>query len=216
MSAKKKTVITAQDILAKFMEYVLDKGRWPVSVYQFCKEAGFKEDEFYAHYGSVRAIKSSVWTFFYDHTAELLSGNKDYQDYNAKEKMLSFFYTFFELLGRNRSYMLFTLESARMEEKTRQLSGLRKRLKNFAKELIEEGNDQKSKFGQRNTTVFSEGAWWHFLFILKFWIDDDSAGFEKTDIAIEKSVNTVFELFENTPLDSVIDFGKFLFQEKFA
>ena len=38
MSAKKKTVITAQDILAKFMEYVLDKGRWPVSVYQFCKE----------------------------------------------------------------------------------------------------------------------------------------------------------------------------------
>ena len=130
--------------------------------------------------------------------------------------MLSFFYTFFELLGRNRSYMLFTLESARMEEKTMQLSGLRKRVKNFAKELIEEGNDQKSKFGQRNTTVFSEGAWWHFLFILKFWIDDDSAGFEKTDIAIEKSVNTVFELFENTPLDSVIDFGKFLFQEKFA
>ena len=53
------------------------------------------------------------------------------------------------------------------------------------------------------------------LFLLKFWMDDSSPSFEKTDMAIEKSVQTVFELFDNTPLDSVIDFGKFLWNEKF-
>lgn len=216
MSAKKKTASTAQDILSKFMVNVLENGRWPASVYQFCKEAELEEDEFYSHYGSIRGIKNAVWTFFYDHTAELLSKNKEYQNYNSKEKLLSFFYTFFELLGRNRSYILFSLESDGMQEKTMQLRDLRKRVRNFAKELIEEGNEQKSRLNQRNTTIFSEGAWWQFLFLLKFWVDDDSPGFEKTDLAIEKSVNTVFELFESTPLDSVIDFGKFLFQEKFA
>ncbi len=46
-------------------------------------------------------------------------------------------------------------------------------------------------------------------------MEDSSPSFEKTDMAIEKSVQTVFELFDNTPLDSVIDFGKFLWNEKF-
>ena len=31
---------------------------------------------------------------------------------------------------------------------------------------------------------------------MRFWIEDRSAGFEKTDIAIEKSVRSVFDLFD--------------------
>ena len=62
--------------------------------------------------------------------------------------------------------------------------------------------------------MFSEGAWIQFMFLLKFWIDDNSAEFEKTDVAIEKSVNTIFDVFDNTPLEQVIDFGKFLFKER--
>ena len=49
---------------------------------------------------------------------------------------------------------------------------------------------------------------------MRFWIEDRSPGFEKTDIAIEKSVRSVFDLFDNTPLDSIVDFGKFLWEEK--
>lgn len=55
-----------------------------------------------------------------------------------------------------------------------------------------------------------------FLFLLKFWIDDQSPAFEKTDVAIEKSVTVIFDVFETTPLDSILDFGKFLVQDKFA
>jgi len=49
---------------------------------------------------------------------------------------------------------------------------------------------------------------------MKFWIEDDSAGFEKTDILIEKSINTSFALMDNTVLKSVFDLGKFLYKEK--
>jgi len=45
-------------------------------------------------------------------------------------------------------------------------------------------------------------------------LDDESAGFQKTDVAIEKSVNTVFDVFDNTPLENILDFGKFLWKEK--
>jgi hypothetical protein len=49
---------------------------------------------------------------------------------------------------------------------------------------------------------------------LKFWLDDSSPAFEKTDIYIEKSVKATFELMNIAPIDSLIDFGKFLFKEK--
>jgi hypothetical protein len=52
------------------------------------------------------------------------------------------------------------------------------------------------------------------MITLKFWLDDTSASFEKTDIFIEKSVNTSFDILNIAPIKSVIDFGKFIFKEK--
>jgi len=57
-------------------------------------------------------------------------------------------------------------------------------------------------------------AWTQFLFTLKFWLEDTSIGFEKTDLFIEKSVNASFDLMNMTPLENIIDFGKFFFKEK--
>jgi len=45
-------------------------------------------------------------------------------------------------------------------------------------------------------------------------MEDSSPSFEKTDIYIEKSVKVSFELIDITPIDSLIDFGKFIFKEK--
>ena len=82
---------------------------------------------------------------------------------------------------------------------------------------MQEDNEEKQlKILQKNETVFSEGAWIQTMFLIKFWMDDNSAEFEKTDVAIEKSVNTIFDVFDNTPFERVIDFGKFLFKERMA
>ncbi len=206
-----------EEIISRFMEYVLENGMLPPTVYKFCKESGIEEEDFYAHFGSLKGIMRSIWVSFYDKTEQLLQKNKDYASFGNKDKLLSFFYTFFELLTLNRSYVLFTLEHGKLSHKAEQFKELRRRIKDYAEELIEDANSNKSsRLGQRSPAIFSEGTWWHFMFLLKFWTDDDSAGFEKTDIAIEKSVTTVFDLFENTPLDSIIDFGKFLYKEKMA
>jgi hypothetical protein len=54
----------------------------------------------------------------------------------------------------------------------------------------------------------------HLGFLLLFWRDDESAGFEKTDAAIEKSVNLAFDLIGKGAVDSAFDFAKFLYQAK--
>jgi hypothetical protein len=52
------------------------------------------------------------------------------------------------------------------------------------------------------------------LFVTDFWLKDKSPGFEKTDEAIERSLNLAFDLMGKSPLDSMLEFGKFLFQNK--
>jgi len=62
--------------------------------------------------------------------------------------------------------------------------------------------------------IMEEGIWVQFLFILHFWVHDTSPNFEKTDIIIEKSVVTSFDLMNTKPLESLVDLGKFLWKER--
>jgi hypothetical protein len=80
--------------------------------------------------------------------------------------------------------------------------------------MTDEVRTQYEKLQNIQEKSIQESAWIQFLITLKFWLDDDSAAFEKTDIFIEKSVKASFELMNIAPLESLIDFGKFLFKEK--
>ena len=219
MAAKTKTKKVTEDvIIAMYMDYVLEHEIVPKSVYKFCKVNDIDESMFYQYFGSVAGIQKAIWNAFYSNTEALITKNKDYDSFSNKDKMLTFFFSFFELLTLNRSYVLFAMNTeSNLMKNMEQLKGLRKHVKSFASELIEDGNATKNlKITKHNPRLFSEGAWVQLLFILKFWMDDDSPGFEKTDVAIEKSIHTAFDVFDNTPLDNIIDFGKFLFKEKLA
>jgi hypothetical protein len=217
-SKKSKAASQEEQIITAYMSYVLEHEKFPSSVYKFCKQIELTEDVFYKHFGSLESVQKNIWKVFFNNAMALVQKNKDYEQYANKEKMLSFFFTFFEVLTLNRSYVLFTFSEFGFSARGMgQLKGLRRLIKEFASELIEEGNETKAfKISRHNPALFSEGAWLQCLFLLKFWSEDSSPGFEKTDVAIEKSVTTIFDVFDNTPLDSILDFGKFLYKENRA
>ena len=206
-----------QKIYDAYSTQVLEHEKEPKSVYLFCKKNKIEETDFYKSFASLEDIKESIFSKFFDNAYMLISKEKGFDAQVPKEKLLSFYFTFFEVLLINRSYVLFILSNSRDKmQKLSSLRRLRNSFKQFASGLIEQGNTSKQSILTKHPElIFSEGAWLQLLFLLKFWMDDSSPSFEKTDMAIEKSVQTVFELFDNTPLDSVIDFGKFLWNEKF-
>ncbi len=205
-------------LISLYMDYVLEQERMPGTVYKFCKDNNITEEEFYNFYGSFDGLKKGVWNKFYENTMGLMTESPEYETFTTREKLLTFYYTFFELLTANRSYVLFSLaENKEMMKNLDQLKGLRRKVKSFATELVRQGNQEKSKnILKQSETIFSEATWIQMLFIIKFWMDDNSAQFESTDVVIEKSVNTVFEVFDNTPLERILDLGKFLWKEKMA
>ncbi len=209
-----KDQISKGELIRIYMEHVLEHG-FPKSVYDFAKKNNFSEADFYNFYGSLDSIKKAIWIAFYEHVETLIYKNEAFNSYNNREKLLTFYFTFFEMLTANRSYVLLTLDAnGNKLENLKQLASLRNKIIEFGKTIIGAINEEQPiKFLKKPEAIVTEAIWVQFLFLLKFWIKDESQGFEKTDVAIEKSVHTVFDIFDNTPLNSIIDFGKFLWKE---
>jgi len=214
--ATKKQTITKDDIVSKYMDEVLENGRKPKSVYHFAKENDFTEAEFYAFFGTLEGLEKEIFRLFLVNTIDLLHKNADYQEYDMKNKMLSFYFTFFEIFTANRSYVLQVLKIDKNPIRNLvQLTSLREGFKEYVSEILTDDYIlEQEKFQKFQEKAIQESAWLQLMMTIKFWMDDESAAFEKTDIFIEKSVNASFELMNVAPMNHLLDFGKFLFKEK--
>ncbi|MBP6759333.1 MAG: TetR/AcrR family transcriptional regulator [Flavobacterium sp.] len=212
----KKSAITKDKIVSLYMNYRLENNDKPKSVYQFAKTNGFTETEFYSFFGTMESIEKEIFKMFLDKTVELIHRDPSYETYDMQSKILSFYFTFFELLSANRSYVVLSLKEHQNQLKNlMQLSILRIGFKNYITQIMTgEVRTQHEKFQNLQEKALQESSWIQFLLTMKFWLEDESAAFEKTDIYIEKSVKLSFELMNTAPLDSLIDFGKFIFKEK--
>lgn len=213
--AKKKT-ISKNDLISCFMDYVLEHNENPKSVYAFAKANNFEESIFYEHFGSFKAIESQIFKTFFDNTISILQKSEEFQSFDARNKLLSFYFTFFENLTANRSYVIYALHQHKNNMKGLSLlTDLKRSFTNFIDSLeIETITIKQEQIEKIQTRALQESAWLQLLLTMKFWMDDTSASFEKTDIFIEKSVNTSFDVLNVAPLKSMIDFGKFIFKEK--
>lgn len=204
-------------ILSGFRLYVLEHGQSPPSVYKFTKILKIDEVEFYKYFTSFRALQSAVWVELFDRTLENLYAQEVYSDYSAREKLLAFFFTWIEELKKDRSFLLVLYDRFDSLSKfpPSEFGQFRTRFKEFAKLILMEGKESeeivKRPFINQQ---YDEGLWLQVWFILRFWLKDSSPSFEKTDVAIEKSVHLAFDLMGKNSLDSMVDFAKFLFQNK--
>jgi hypothetical protein len=200
------------------MEFVLEHNHHPKSVFSFAKEHNFEEADFYKFFGSFEAIEQSIFGEFFNNTIKMLAKSEEYPNYDARNKLLSFYFTFFELLTANRSYVVYALrgnESVLKLTSLKLLKDLKQDFKAFANNIgIEKIDLQQEQLVKIQEKTTQESSWIQMVLTLKFWIDDTSASFEKTDIFIEKSVNSRFDLLDIKPLKSLLDFGKFILKEK--
>ena len=212
----KKDLIDDNQIISFYMNDVLEHNEEPKNAYSFCKKHGIEESDFYSFFGSFDSVKKAIWIKFFENAVTTIEKDATYENYTDKNKLLTLFFTLFEVMTLNRSYILFSLQENKDGLKNlKNLKNFRNLFKDYIVNIIQssssESNDRISRVTQ---PVFSEGAWLQFLFLLKFWMDDNSKGFDKTDVLIEKSVNTVVDLLDTKPLESLFDLGKFLWKEK--
>jgi hypothetical protein len=203
---------TVEGIKKAYIDYVLTEGVQPKSVYIFAKKNKMTEAEFYQFFGSFDAIEQSIWTGFALNTLIEIKGQDVWAEYSSREKALSYFYAFFELLKSSRSFAVYSVKKQPKGFTTPTVfEKLKEIFEGFADEIIKEGIESAElsdrKFFSKR---YKDALWIQFVFVLNFWINDSSTGFEKTDEAIEKGVNVTFDLFQRSPIDNLFEYGKFL------
>jgi len=205
---------TKQKIQTAYIDYVLSEGKKPASVFSFAKKNKFAEEEFYKYFGSFDTIDSAIWADLFSETIKEVKAQEVWSEYSVREKALSFYYSFFELLKAKRSFVTYSMAQFKKGIQTpAQLKESKQVFEDFSISLIQEGLES-GEISDRKfiSDRYKDALWMQVAFLLNFWIKDYSAGFEKTDEAIEKGVNVTFDLFQRTPIDNLLDYGKFLAQ----
>jgi AcrR family transcriptional regulator len=207
-----------EHIQQHYIAYVLEHGRQPVSVFAFARHVGINEKGFYQHFNSFEGLEQDVWKDLFETTRIKVESQEVYMQYSVREKLLSFYYSWIEVLKNSRSFVVYTANKypgRRLHTASLELYTFRSAFKEFAGELIREGRTTEEIIDRPYlSNRYADGFWMQALFVLNFWIKDQSKNFEQTDVAIEKAVNTSFDLLGRTPLDSIFDFAKFLYQSK--
>lgn len=213
-----ENLITQEKIFELYGDYLLNHGERPKNIYRFARENKFEEIDFYNHFSSFEQIEKLMLVNLFNKSVELASEVNNSDEVISKEKLLNVYFIFFENMTMNRSLVLMILGNDQLHA-AKILNQLKETHRNFIKtldfnnwEIIEKSKDNIKNFHEK---AREEALWLHLVSAIEFWKKDTSPSFEKTDVYIEKTIDTGFELMDNEPMRKVLDLGKFLFKENF-
>lgn len=213
---EQENLITEDKIFELYGDYILNHGERPKNIYRFAKDNGFEEKDFYDYFASFEQIEKSMLVNLFNKSVELASEVNNVDEITSKEKLLNVYFIFFENMTMNRSLVLMILGNDKLHS-AKISNQLKETHRNFIKtldfndwEIIEKAKNDVKNFHEK---AREEALWIHLVSAIEFWKKDTSPAFEKTDIFIEKTIDTGFELMDNEPLRKLVDLGKFLFKE---
>jgi hypothetical protein len=179
------------------------------------KDLKLSEADFYKYYTTFDAVESAIWKSLFTNTLDTIKSQEVFETYSSREKMLAFYFGLAESLKSNRSFVIYTFKSTKKVQFSTPyfLNDFKKLFEEFSKEVIAEGINTREIINRKFLSdKYSDALWLQLMFVINFWVDDHSTDFERTDEAIEKGLNVTFDLMATSPLDSMIEYGKFLFR----
>lgn len=215
--ARRKTY-TKEHLLDVFMSYAEEEGLG-FTLEQFCVDNSLKLDKCKELLTSVEEAEKDIWEALMTAALNTVTTDPQFEQFSTKDKLLSVYFTFFENCGLNEG---FCQQSIRYNGKLKMLNVLKKMkavFTSFTKDYFPNHQFPATQYSEKvneiGNNIQSESLYGQLLFLIDFWSRDNSVDYEKTDIAIEKAVKALTDLMDITPVKSLLDFGKFIWQERF-
>ncbi len=207
-----------QKIKKNYRDHFNMTNKPPRSISAFMQDMGEDEEAFKKYYKSFSDLDKEIWKDIAVSTITRVKAEDVYIDYAVREKMLSFLYTLVEEMKPYRAFVNYQFKhkkNGRIGITPKFLDDFKTEFMSFSHEIVNEGLDTTEIINRPFISEkYADALWVEVLFLISFWIRDNSANGESTDAAIEKTSNFAFDLLGQTPLDSAFDLVKFLFQRK--
>ncbi len=207
---------TEEKITKGYIEFELLNGRAPHSVFELTKKIKIEESVFYQSFGNLEQVQQLIPLNLLKKTLSIMDEDPQYRSFSAREKLLALYFTLFEQFQTQRSYLLLKYNDLRKAPQTMKdwklfFEEMETRVDNILSDgKISDEIKDRPIIGNH----FAKGFKLVFTYLFRVWMNDDSVEFANTDAAIEKTVNLSVDMFGTSPIDSMLDFGKFALKTK--
>lgn len=205
------------ELTEAYSDYLLEHAERPKTVHYFATKIGIEEADLYKYFAGFSEIESFIFESFFENALSLTLKEKE-AGLDIQDELLTFYFTFFEILKSNRSLVLILLKKRPLMLNKKALTGLRKAFLQYTQAMnVPLGLLDKIERKELETfkeKIKGEAGWLQLMSFLDFWLHDNSPSFEKTDAFIEKSVKASFSLVQNPLFEELFDLGKFFFTER--
>ncbi|MGC6465482.1 MAG: TetR family transcriptional regulator C-terminal domain-containing protein [Akkermansiaceae bacterium] len=203
--------ISKAELTEAYLSHLLEHGKAPASVYHFCKELEIEERQFYQCASSFKALEGSVWKELFEKTHSVLEADGDYPEYPVRQKLAAFYYTFFEVALNHRSFIELRFAGFPGGLACPSLKGFREAFEGYVNGLVNEGleSGEVANRGKLSGT-YARAFFAQWVFIVDFWLKDESDQFSRTDALIDKSVSLALDAVGSQVIDSAFDMLRFL------
>ena len=202
---------TRARIIEAFSDTLRETGNPPETVFGFCKRLDLPEREFFREFASLHAVESAYWEQNIHRVILSVESGAEWAEFDARQRLLSFLYAFFEDSLNHRSVMLSRLAKLGPLARPDFLRGFESRFKAFGKGIVAQGiaSGEIAERG-RLSVLYPEVLYLHLRGVIDFNLRDESRGYERTDAFIEKTVAVAFDLLRTQVFDSALDLARFL------
>jgi hypothetical protein len=76
---------TNERIIFEFTNHLREHGRYPESVYLFCRGLEIEEKAFFAEFGSFQAVESRLWEDLVDRVVRAVESGPEWSSFSARQ-----------------------------------------------------------------------------------------------------------------------------------
>ena len=187
-------------------------GRFPLSFKLVAEKASLSAEEFSQHYKGLGALAEDIWVEYLRDTLAAVEASPEFAAYSVREKLLAIYFTLFEVLGSERPFVaLYASKLGVWNYSPDFMVRFKEIWLKLVADLVAEGT-ASGEIAER-MIMSGEYSGWHWpqlMYLLNQWVSDETEGYQRTDKAVEKSVNLGFDIMGRNVLDSAFDFLKFV------
>lgn len=199
-----------------YKAYVLEQGSRPASIKAFADSLEMSERDFYQEFSSFPSIEQYIFQGILESAISKLEASPEFAEYGTPERLAGLFYTWLEEMLQQRSFVVFAFhQSPQVFFTPFFMASSEAVFQDFVKHVLKEGVAAQEVADRLFLPrLYRRGLWMQAKWILRFWIQDQSPNFEKTDEAVEKVLRLTYDIIRPNSLDSGWDVAKFLWRNR--
>ncbi|MEX2478610.1 MAG: hypothetical protein WD357_09255 [Gracilimonas sp.] len=170
-------------------------------------KTGKSASEIYSLFPNKRSILKFYYPSLVIRYRAMISEIEDFESYSISEKLSNFAFTLFDMMDERREFVEDTFE--KFEWNCSSKSDFQTKVKELFKDFFTTDGNIATSAGFFMGDLFYASLKTQLLYLIRFWIEDDSEGKERTFALTDKITGFIEELVYSKIADKGFDLAKY-------